>query len=120
MRRLRPSLTPMVDVVFLLLLFFLLSTHLQATRAVDFASAAAGSRTTQNQDIDLIELGADLRVNDQITTAEALFVYLSVNPDRATAIRAEAGVDVQHLIDISEIARRAGRDEITLVKGQGQ
>lgn len=113
-RRLGISMTPMIDVVFLLLLFFLLTTQLQSSNAVPLRAATAGA--SSNAAPELIEIGDGLTRNGQPINASDWRIFLAENDPRPLAIRPSAGVSVSELLALVDQAREAGWSEITLVE----
>lgn len=98
------SLTPLIDVVFNLLLFFMLASSLAKWSGLELAT---GSEAASNEDIPAAEvyLLADrqLRYADQNYSLEALVSRLTteLDADRISSVilRAEDGVRLHDLID---------------------
>jgi biopolymer transport protein ExbD len=75
----RMSLTPLIDVVFILLVFFMLQTNFLRPRALEFSHSAGSS----NASTDLALIGVELHANGSIwlngaaSSMEALRAYAS-------------------------------------------
>jgi len=103
----RIALTPMIDVVFLLLAFFLLASTFSRVQtrpfALDGGSETTAERQTPPLAIILKENGA-LRLDGTALEADALEPALSrqmaADPARAVTIEPEDGVTVQALLDL--------------------
>ncbi|MGF1454033.1 MAG: ExbD/TolR family protein [Alphaproteobacteria bacterium] len=108
------NITPMIDVVFILLVFFMLATNFanfrlirietpEETKVVDKADAAIvillKADGTTTFDAEPIRKG---------TLAEAIAGVLAIDPGRTFLIRPEPGVSLQRAIDAFGTARLAG------------
>ena len=118
--RRRPSLTPMIDVVFLLLVFFMLASRFGHDAVLDLALAGAPGASWQGPP-RLVDLGAGgaLRLNGTEIAPEALAGALSAlmsGPDDPVILRAQ-GADLQALIGLMERLRAAGITRLVLVEG---
>ncbi len=109
------SITPMIDVVFLLLLFFLLTTQLTPTVSIPVGVANAGSANAEEPLLLEIEAGGTLFIQGKPAEIKDWQAALQGAP-RALAIR-PGGVSVETLIDFVDQARAQGWENITLVEG---
>jgi len=100
------SLTPLIDIVFLLLIFFLVATHFadeerSITMNLPDASEAQPLITRPKETIINIKKTGDYIVNGTTVTAPRLNEILrqaaTDNPGRAVNIRADENVPVKHL-----------------------
>jgi biopolymer transport protein ExbD len=117
--RRRPSLTPMIDVVFLLLVFFMLAARFGSEGALALASGGAGAGWQGAP--RLVEFaGGDIWLNGTPTDPAALAGALSAlmpAPDAPVILRPRAGADAQALVDLAGQLRAAGFDRLVLVEG---
>ena len=116
----RLSLTPLIDVVFLLLLFFMLSSTFERYRSLEMDGGAAGSaaaghdvlllRIAEDGGFDLAggPVGADELVERLVAIAAGRTVRLAVLPRTETAL--------DHVVRALEAARRAGIRNVVVVK----
>jgi biopolymer transport protein ExbD len=117
-RRRRPDLTPMIDVVFLLLVFFMLASRFGAETGLPLqvAGAAAGYAGPPR----LVDVDATvLRLNGVAVTEAALpkaLLPLMTSPQDAVILRPAAGVDVQRLVRVMGVLRAAGLQRLVLVE----
>jgi biopolymer transport protein ExbD len=116
--RRRPSLTPMIDVVFLLLIFFMLAAQIGRDGAVPLAGAGgAGDYTGPPR---LVEIAPEaLSLNGQPVRAEELparLAPLTEAPTDTVVLRPIDGARLQRLIDVAEALRAAGYTTLVVVE----
>lgn len=118
-RRRAPSLTPMIDVVFLLLVFFMLSSRFGMEVEIDLPVGAASNKPYQGPP-RLIEITPDaLRLNGVEMAAESLMPELGrlmLSHDDTIVLRARDEADLQRVIEVMEILNSAGYETLVLVK----
>jgi biopolymer transport protein ExbD len=114
----RPSLTPMIDVVFLLLVFFMLAARFGHDLSLPMATG--GGEAAYDGPPRLVAIGPDtLALNGQTVTPEALpdaLAPLMSDPSDIVVLRPETGVPLQRLIAVSDILRAAGLTRIVVVE----
>ena len=117
-RRRVMSLTPMIDVVFLLLVFFMLAARFDVTTTVEVTSSEGGSEYTGPP--RLIDVGAQgLKLNGVAMSESEIFDGLSALMSSSADIvvlRAEAAADVQRLLDVMTSLRAQGFVSLRLVE----
>lgn len=122
------NLTPMIDVVFLLLLFFMVSTSFirESSLKVDLPEASGQALTEQEASIDIvIRANGEVLVND-IAMAElsrdALRDLLKTtagdNDDPHIIISADANAEYQHIVTAMDAAQLLGFTRLTLATRQ--
>ena len=122
-RRLKPSLTPMIDVVFLLLVFFMLAAQFAREGQISVRAASA-TGATQPADYNgpprLIGLTAEgLSLNGAILVADDLVARLTpLMADLAdpVVLRVGEGVRAQAMVDLVGRLQTAGIDNIVLLE----
>ena len=103
------SIVPMINVVFLLLIFFLMSARLSAPDPFEATPPAAGASDPAAGDTLYLSAGGDLAYGD--ARGEDVFAALAGREaDRPLLIRADAGVEA------AAVARLAAR---LAAEGQG-
>ena len=116
-RRRRPSLTPMIDVVFLLLVFFMLASRfgIEQVMPLPLGGAAAYSGPPR-----LVDIGPDgLWLNGRATAPEALVNALAPMMDTASdtiVLRARDGAALQEVVSVADRLRAAGYTTLVLVE----
>jgi biopolymer transport protein ExbD len=116
--RRRPSLTPMIDVVFLLLVFFMLAARFGQEGALDLRIAGGGAEAWQGPP-RLVQVEANgLQLNGQAVGEEALISTLIRLIDTGgdlVVIQPAEGVALQRLLDVVALLEGAGFSALTLV-----
>lgn len=125
-RRTLITLTPLIDVVFILLVFFMLASNLTDWRSLQVTAPAAGSAATMPQDALRIELYANGSVRlggealDLNALAQRLTARLASDPAQALVIEVQDGAVVQGVIDVLERLARIGARNVSLQHRGGQ
>ncbi|SFB83295.1 biopolymer transport protein ExbD [Marinospirillum celere] len=117
------NMTPLIDVVFLLLIFFMVTTSFpdqQLNLQLPTASSSE-PRETQRDSIFNLALFADGRIqldDQEISDADALKEYLQTlleeHTDPAILIRAEQEAPHQRLVMALDIARQLGIQQLRI------
>lgn len=118
--RRKPSLTPMIDVVFLLLVFFMLASRFGADAQVtlNVAGQAAGDDYTgPPRLVDVLPSGARLNgrsVADGELAARVL--DLTAAPSDTVVLRPREGARLQRVVDVMQRLTGAGLSALVLVE----
>lgn len=115
----RPSLTPMIDVVFLLLVFFMLAAQFGADRAVPVAAAAGGEGTYEGAPRLVGVEAAGLTLNGRPVAAEALVAELGAlmpAPDALVVLRPAPGVALGQTMQVIDLLRAGGITRLVLAE----
>lgn len=122
------NLTPMIDVVFLLLLFFMVSTSFirESSLKVDLPEAMGQALIEQQHAVDIIiNANGEFIVNDVslgIPTKEQLLDALKIaaagNPDPHIIISADANAEYQNIVTAMDSAQQLNFVRITLATRQ--
>ncbi|MGC8201928.1 ExbD/TolR family protein [Aliiroseovarius sp. PTFE2010] len=116
--RRKPSLTPMIDVVFLLLVFFMLASQFGQDKALPLT--AAGSRTAYTGPPRLIDIGQDdLRLNGSAVSMESMIDALRPlveADDDVIILRGADDAPLQRLIDVAQALQAAGFTQLALIE----
>ena len=112
------TLTPLIDVVFLLLIFFMVSTTFDRTQAIEMALPTAETGGTREQgERLLLELRPQgrYRLNDEPLEAGELQAALAAS-DRGIpmVIQAHAQASSQDLVHVLDIARKLGITQLSV------
>ncbi|WP_439137144.1 ExbD/TolR family protein [Roseicyclus sp.] len=116
--RRRPSLTPMIDVVFLLLVFFMLAARFGQEGALDLTIGGGAGAEWQGPPRLVQVAEAGLLLNGQPVTPEGLEQALSGLTETTSdpiVIRADEAVGLQRLLDVMAGLRAAGFANLVLV-----
>ncbi|WP_241481172.1 ExbD/TolR family protein [Ruegeria sp. ANG-S4] len=105
------SMTPLIDVIFLLLLFFMLSSTFSRFGEIELTQASAGAaETTEPSERFFVQLGAErlslngvpLALDELATELQAGQVLVSLDPDTTA----------QRLVDLLVVLR--GQDDLAV------
>ena len=124
-RRALVSLTPLIDVVFILLVFFMLVSQFADWRTIRLdAPAEAGSGGAAVRGAVLVRLHDDggMDVNGRRVAPDRLAARLRAAVDDGPAARVlvqpGSGVTLQRAVRVLDIATAAGAGEVKLLDGQ--
>ena len=104
----RMSLTPLIDCVFILLVFFMLQTNFLRPRAIEFSQSASSSQIDSETPLIAIELRLDgtLWLNGVGSTFEGLKIYAAgINEPSQTRVMlaVDPAVKLQSAVDIMDM-----------------
>lgn len=116
----RPSLTPMIDVVFLLLVFFMLAARFGVDTVLPLTLAGASSESRYEGPPRVVDVLPDgVRLNgvpiDMVALADGL-APLMETPDDVIVVRPREGVVLQRVIDAISALEEAGLGTFVLVE----
>ena len=122
------NLTPMIDVVFLLLLFFMVSTSFirESSLKVDLPEATGQALVEQDKAIDIVINADGQFVVDTITLdkpsneqlAKVLKKAVGDNTDPHIIISADANAEYQNIVTAMDTAQQLGYTRLTLATRQ--
>lgn len=114
----RPSLTPMIDVVFLLLVFFMLSSRFGIETGLGLASGGSGAGYQGPP--RLVTVAANSLSLNGVAIAEArlpaALADLMQAPDDTIVLRAADGANLQRLVDVLEALQAAGYSSLAVIE----
>lgn len=117
--RRKPSLTPMIDVVFLLLVFFMLAARFGQEMEINLPLAAATDRPYQGPP-RLVEVLPDgVRLNGVRTPADSLFAVLGqmmLSHSDVIVVRPRQAANLQRVVDVMQRLSEAGYETLVLVE----
>ncbi|MBP5857541.1 biopolymer transporter ExbD [Marivibrio halodurans] len=124
-RRALISLTPLIDVVFILLVFFMLASSFLDWRSISLETPRASSGGGAMEGAVLLEIRADdVRLSGQSTTLDgaiaALRQRLAERPDLRAFLRPDDGVSLQRTIEVLDRVDALGLREMSLVGAPGR
>ncbi|KIC41979.1 indolepyruvate ferredoxin oxidoreductase [Ruegeria sp. ANG-R] len=114
--RRKPSLTPMIDVVFLLLVFFMLASRFGVDAIVPLPLASTGGEYTgPPRLIDIYPDKVTLNGVDMVDLPQAL-APLMRSPTDMLILRGQDGTSLQRIVTVTESLRQAGYSSVVLVE----
>lgn len=117
--RRKPSLTPMIDVVFLLLVFFMLASRfgMDQVIAMPLASAGGTAETPAPKLVDVLpELTRLNGIDRPLAQVIAELRTLGAAPTDTIVLRSREETSIQRIVEVSEALRDAGFANLVLVK----
>ncbi|WP_417874440.1 ExbD/TolR family protein [Xanthomarina gelatinilytica] len=115
------NMSSMTDIVFLLLIFFMLASTLVTTNAIDILLPKASGKTENKKSV-AVSIKKDLtfyidqkRVGESMLESE-LIAVLSNEEKPTLVLRAEKSVPVEHVVKVMDIANRNKFKVILAVK----
>ncbi len=120
------TLTPLIDVVFILLIFFKLASSFIDWRALDLRLAGASDTATQSASKALLVVMRPhgvLTIGDKVKSLEqaleAVRNGLAEKPDLSVILRPEAEVSLQEALDLMDSLKAAGAQDVALARESG-
>ncbi|MEL7538051.1 MAG: biopolymer transporter ExbD [Pseudomonadota bacterium] len=120
------DLTPMLDVVFIMLIFFLVTSTFVRERGIDVSRSDAPTRTPEHSDVILVSITEDDRIwvegrDIDPRAVRANIVRLQAEKSDATVvIRAHDHSTTNALVQVMDGTRQAGVYEIALAEWSNQ
>lgn len=119
------SLTPLIDVVFILLIFFMLATALEQWKAIQLESPAPTAAGTSIDGAILIDIRHEgLRLSGRPITPDALSTLvierLRTTPDQRFLVRPGDGIPLQRAVAVLDRLAAAGGRNISLIRAPGR
>lgn len=114
------SLTPLIDVVFILLLFFMLASDLNRFNAVEFNSSETSAGGQDQTSAIFLRVHGDGRFSlvderiDETTLDYKISAHLDTNPTQAVIVHPDGDVHLQALIDVLDRLSELGVVSLTL------
>lgn len=120
-----PNLTPLIDIVFLLLVFFMLTAHFVRDEGLPIALPEAKSAATL-EDQKQVTLSLDnngvIRLNGTVIVQEdpesAIRAALAAVRDKHVIFKGDEGVSLGQSVGLIDAARRAGAAGVNIVTRQ--
>ncbi len=120
-----PNLTPLIDAVFLLLVFFMLTSHFVRDQSLQIALPEAESAAELNDDGPVeVALAADgtLSIDGQDVAADALIQQLrqllAKRPQKLVTLRGDRAANLGAAVQVLDAARQAGAASVDVVARQ--
>lgn len=119
--RRRMSMTSLIDVVFLLLVFFMLASTFAQYSRIHVAGSAPGRAASAVQGAHFVRLHRDGRVDLNGSPLALVDLAAAISrseaaPERRVIVRPLAGADVQQLVAVLEAVRRGQPQQIILAR----
>lgn len=120
-----PNLTPLIDIVFLLLVFFMLTSHFVQEQAlnIDLPVADSGEVVVEDNQLEVvINAEGNFLINDHFIESEnleaVLTEQLNERTDRLVRVRGDRGAPLGLAVTVLDAARKAGASGVDIVTEQ--
>ncbi|WP_339921281.1 biopolymer transporter ExbD [uncultured Flavobacterium sp.] len=105
------NMSSMTDIVFLLLIFFMLTSTMVTTNALDLVLPKAKGKTDSNKNIAVsinkkLEFFIDKEPVLEAELESKLLSLFTADKDKAIILRAEEGVPIEKAVNVLDIANR--------------
>ncbi len=124
---LRVDVTPLIDIIFQLVLFFMVSTTFISTPGiqVDLPRSSAQTIIRDKQDMNIwVTGGGEIYVERDAVSAEELREALSEaakkDPSTMIIIKADAGVEHGRVVSVMDLARAYGLTRLAIATDPGE
>lgn len=105
------NMSSMTDIVFLLLIFFMLTSTMVTTNALDLVLPKAKGKTDSNKNIAVsinkrLEYFIDKEAVPESELESKLLAIVEADKNKAIILRAEEGVPIEKAVGVLDIANR--------------
>ncbi|SHG44210.1 outer membrane transport energization protein ExbD [Flavobacterium micromati] len=105
------NMSSMTDIVFLLLIFFMLTSTMVTTNALDLVLPKAKGKTDSNKNISVsinkkLEFFIDKEPILETELESKLLSLFTADKEKAIILRAEEGVPIEKAVNVLDIANR--------------
>lgn len=123
-RRTAIRLTPLIDVVFILLVFFMLASTFAEWRAIDLAVPGESGATSSAEGAVLVEIRmAGLRLSGMPMSLDALVARIDgmteQRPDLRIVVKPARGIPLQETVRVLDRLTAAGVADLSLIRDAG-
>lgn len=120
-----PNLTPLIDIVFLLLVFFMLTSHFVQEQSIKIELPVAKSGAALKEDTELevvINVAGQFLIDSHFVEEESLEGILrqklQQREQRRVRVRGDRGAPLGRAVLVLDAARRAGAQDVDIVTEQ--
>jgi biopolymer transport protein ExbD len=111
------NMTPLIDIIFLLLIFFMVTTTFQNKDAlsVDLPQASQSGKIDEEKTLELvITSDGQLHLDEKLILAPQLLEKLKTQPGSSLIIRADTSVKHGKVVEALDTAKQAGIKKISI------
>lgn len=117
------NMSSMTDIVFLLLIFFMIASTLVSADAIDLLLPKSSSKTSQSNNVSVsVDKDENFYVNKKMVSKDELETEVLEKVNRAEQptiiIRSDETVEIKHIVFVMDIANRNKIKSTLAVKGQ--
>jgi len=114
------NMTPMIDIVFLLLIFFLLTTNFITEEGIKVKLPQAKSTTAQTQEDITMFISKDWKIfirNDEMNESrlfDRLSALIGNDPHKLVIVKADREIILNKAVKVMDIAKAAGAERLCI------
>jgi biopolymer transport protein ExbD len=112
------SLTPLIDVVFILLLFFMLSSTFIQWRQIDVSAPSESQSESRDQRVvTLISNDGKYKIGNMtlsLKDMDSVMTVVKQEPEAVYVIDVKSGIETQTMIDLLDAFKKAGAKSVSL------
>ncbi|MDR3163437.1 MAG: biopolymer transporter ExbD [Helicobacteraceae bacterium] len=114
------DMTPMLDIVFIMLIFFIVTASFVKESGISVNSPSAATTETQDKGNIMIAINeaGEIWIDGRMTDIRALKANVTrlkaLNPEGAVIIQADASAKVHLLVEAMDQARQAGVENVSI------
>ena len=114
------DLTPLINVVFLLLVFFMLAGSLKPVESIESAKVDSRRPVEDGLLVVSVNRAGEAMIDSELLTDEALISRLALHSQSGggIGIKPDARLDAQRLVQLTGLLRQSGFDSMTLITQQ--
>ena len=115
-----PNVAPLIDIVFILLIFFVVTTTFARDLGIDVERPSAGSAIEQPANVLRVAIGrgGELAVDGRATSSWRLEAEvqdrLIQNTEKSVLVVADRTIDAETLVDVMDACRQAGARQVAV------
>lgn len=120
-----PNLTPLIDIVFLLLVFFMLTSHFVRDEAISIDLPQAQSAVSQDEETMvevIINHQGDININGESVALDQLEnklrIILEGKEKRWVTLRGDQAANLGIAVNVLDAAKKAGAESVDIVTQQ--
>ena len=115
------SLTPLIDVVFILLVFFMLASSFLDWRSIDLDAPVRAAAGSAMEGALLVEIRKDgLRLSGEAVSPAGLVAKLrtrlAIKPDQKVLLKPAAGIALQQVVSVLDRLAVAGVPNLSVIR----
>ena len=113
-------LTPLIDIVFLMLIYFLLTTNFMVEEGVNIKLPQAKASAPQIEEEITVYIDQEGRIllkNKEVSLPklfDALKELIGENPEKVVMVKADRSVTVDKVVKVMDVAKAAGAGRLVL------
>ena len=114
------NITPLIDIVFLLVIFFMITSSFIKMESLDLRLPAGGAMAIPDTGVQIITMASpqDIRINNKPVAVDNLRTTLQAlakeNPDRPFILEGTARINVQQMMDVLDMLYQEGARNVSL------